>query len=311
MAKPAAFTPEQFVAAYQEIKALDPNKTPTVNQLRAKLGGSNTTVLNALREHESRVGSSAVPQIEVPNSLIQNLRLEINKLVYEAQALMQARLADQSASIEGVLVESTSATEALELAQQQIIKLREENAALTSSLTAANAANEAAQARLLAQIAGLEEDLTLLRDKDRANTIDIATLTLKLDGIPDLQLALDKAHERIDAMTKELRDQGAALAKAQALQSAAENAHQLARTDLAQGRTTIDQLRTENKQLASDLMSCRVQAQSQQIALDAAVREQSLQRELLLRDKQPKTPKPVASEKKASTGPKSPGGTGD
>ncbi len=101
-----------------------------------------------------------------------------------------------------------------------------------------------------------------------------------LEGVPDLQASLAAVQEHNQVLAEQLSEARAGLAEARAFQQSAESAYRIARTDRERDLAMLDQAQKEAKQLAADLLTCRVQAQSQQIALDAAVREQALVREM-------------------------------
>lgn len=282
MAKPAAFTPEQFEAAYKQLKLANPDRTPTVSQLRDVLGGgSNTTIIRSLRDYESRLQGGPIREVEIPSSVLGLLRQELTKLVMAEEAKAQVKLADQSQQITMVLNESQALSAQLEEATNQVQQLREQCASLNSRLEAAEQAAAQAETRHAAQVNELIEEVDRLRESERISISEKATLNLKLENMPKIEAALKSAEQRNQELTESLSTARAELAEARAFQQSAQESYKTSRTDRERDLSALEIAHREIKQLNAELMACRVQVQSQQIALDAAVREQTLVRDMM------------------------------
>jgi chromosome segregation ATPase len=296
-----AVTKEQILAAADQIAAA--GERPTLEAIRQRTGGSYTTISPVLNEWKARQKKVAVPLREAAPQALADRMAEVGADIWAmALDLANARLAAEREALEKARTElEADRAEATELAD----KLAGDVEALQSHL----AASEAAEASARGEADGLRAKLTAAQEQ--AHTAEARAQEIERRAA-ELRTELDRAHQEADQAHRALTDQQKAnqavtaqldqvraeLAKVQAKTEAVEQAHQEQRKQTATEAHRIAERLTAAQAERDQAKREAAQAREEAARLAghiAALKEQSA---ALLARINPAESKPASTRKK-------------
>lgn len=254
MAREATITQEQVNAAADSIRAA--GTKPTARAVREALGGgSMATVLKFLQVWQSGQVRAAENPVVLPAGLQRALVDFIGQEVASAKTDLQDELLAAQQANSDLIAESEGRASTIELQAEALETAQAERAELAGRL-----------AQVESDLAKAGDDVTAERQAAEYARTELAKAQLRLEALPRIEAEADR-------LRIELEEER--VAKVAAEQAAAVAAARLdGMTDRAKKAEALAE-KTEKQavQATSELSTLRVQAQAQQTALDAAVRE--------------------------------------
>ena len=276
MAREATITQEQVNAAADAIRAN--GSRPTARAVRDVIGaGSMATVLKMLQVWQGGQVRAAESPVTLPAGLQRALVDFVAQEIATSKADLQADLVNVQQSNNDLIAENERQTTTIDIQVQALEVLQSEKSELAGRL----AQVEAELTRTIEDVHGERQSAELART-------ELAKAQLRLEAVPRIEAEIERLRKELDN-ERQMRvnaEQVAAVATAKLE----------AMTDRAKkAETYIDKLEKQSSQVAQELVNARVHVQSQQTALDAAVREcEDLRRRHI-----PKTVKQVTKSKAA------------
>ena len=254
MAREATITQEQVNAVADSVRAA--GTKPTARAVRESLGGgSMATVLKYLQVWQS--GQVRVEQgpVVLPAGLQRALVDFVGQEVAGARSLLEVDLAAAQQANSDLIAESERQASTIELQAAALEAAQAEKAELAGRL-----------AQISSDLARATDDMIAERTAAEHARTELAKTQLRLEALPRIEAEADRLRAELasERTAKVAAEQSAAvaLAKLEAMINRAEKAD--AAAEKAEKRAA---------QSAQDLSNARVQAQAQQAALDAGVRE--------------------------------------
>ncbi len=185
MSKPVIVTYEVFVKAANELER--ENQRVSVHLVRAKVGGSNSTLMQYLRKWKEEKQLASTTDDDMSEPLRNALRSEFGRIAQKARARLENQLADEKSN-------TLEAQDLLSETEKRCTELQEQNTDFENLHKQTVSSYEK-------QIAGFE---TLLKDAQKREAI----LNEKIDSLQkskhDAEVEAAVAKTRCETLEKEL-----------------------------------------------------------------------------------------------------------
>jgi chromosome segregation ATPase len=291
-------TYDQVAAAASEIKAS--GRKPSLRNVREALGniGSLTTISRYLQAWNDGQPKEHKVDINIPPAVLTGIQAAISQASVEAEATVRAELVDTQQALADITAEGERTAALLDGAETKITELEMARADLAGRLDEAKAKAAEGETRHAAEIELIKGDLARERQAAEAARTELAKAQLRLEAMPRLEKDLDDAR-------REARENGARASEAERKLAGAEASLAAMTADQVRDRDELKTMKIENKALAAELGTARVQVQAQQVGLDASIRENAMLQERIKELKPAAKPANVSAPRKS---PKQPHG---
>ena len=205
MGREAVISQEQVAAAAEGIKAA--GGVPTLRAVRERLGGigSMGTINRMLQQWKDSQARPTTPEIAIPPSVARALTDYLSTEIAQAKAPLTNELAEARQANTELAAENERLAREIEDRETEIARLASEKSAI-----------EGRAEQLAAELAAAREESMRERRAAEEARVEVAKLTLRLEGVPRLEADLAKVREILDEERKArvLAEQQAAVAVA-------------------------------------------------------------------------------------------------